>query len=310
MAEQVPENKPGETAVPPRIKLNGNGTSETPPRISLQPKPAGKSDTSRIDLAEARPADPLDLAKRTTARIDAPKPPVRVVSEVERLASAKASTQQFKSATQQVKSATSPISRAAIPDLDAAKKQTARIDLQEVLGSGDEDIFKRRTAVLDPSKIQAAEAAAQPKTIRIKRPDGATGPIKPVSEPMKPAEPVAAEARKSETARIELPADVAEDAAAEAPTRRKTIRIKRPEGGGAPVTVRPMAVSQPATTITRAEPGEMPVIGAEDEEGGALFSVLAIAAMLVACVLIYVLAAQVGTVESLAAPNVPFPGGV
>ncbi|HOW96365.1 MAG TPA: hypothetical protein P5567_10165 [Kiritimatiellia bacterium] len=310
MAEQVPDSKPDEASVPPRIKLNGNGKTEAPPRISLQPKQPGKSETSRIELGEARPADPMELAKKMTARIDAPKPPVRVISEVERLATAKTATQQFKSMTQQVKSATAPISKAAIPDLDAAKKQTARIDLQEVLGSGDEDIFKRRTAILDPSKIQAAEAAAQPKTIRIKRPEGGTGPIKPVSEPMKPAEPVAAEARKSETARIELPADVAEEAAAEAPTRRKTIRIKRPEGGGAPMAIRPMSVSQPATAVTRAEPGELPVIAPAEEGPGAVYSILAIAALLVACVLIYVLAAQVGTVESLTPPHMPFPGGV
>ena len=307
MAEQVPESSSGETPLPPRIKLNGNGKpppAAPPPRITFQSKPAGKSETSRIELSEARGADAAEQAKKTTARIESSAPAVRMVSEVERMAAG------GKIGVEKAKSATAPLPRASIPDLDAAKKQTARIDLQEVLG-GDDDIFKRRTAILDPSKIQAAEAASVPKTIRIKRPDGATGPIKPVSEPMTPSEPVAAEARKSETARIELPPEVAEAAAAEAPTRRKTIRIKRPEGGGIG-TAKPMVVSQPSLTISRAEPSA-PRMGAPaeaEEEAGTLFSVFALAALLVACVLIYVLAAQVGTVDSLAAPHMPFPGGV
>jgi len=313
MAEQVPESSSDETTLPPRIKLNGNGKAMPPPppatggsaptpRITIASKPVGKSETSRIELSEARAANAAEQAKKTTVRIESPAPAVRMVSEVERMAAG------GKIGVEKAKSATAPMPRASIPDLDAAKKQTARIDLQEVLG-GDEDIFKRRTAILDPSKIQAAEAASVPKTIRIKRPDGATGLIKPVSEPMTPSEPVAAEARKSETARIELPPEVAETAAAEAPTRRKTIRIKRPEGGG-PGMARPMVVSQPSLTISRAEPGAPRVGAPAEEEAGTLFSVFALAALLVACVLIYVLAAQVGTVETLAAPHMPFPGGV
>ncbi|MBU1909491.1 MAG: hypothetical protein KJ726_05540 [Verrucomicrobia bacterium] len=252
-------------------------------------------------MSEARPANAADLAKKTTARIESPAPPVRVVSEVERMRAA------AKGPAQKAKSATAPIPKISIPDLDAAKKQTARIDLKEVLG-GDEDIFKRRTAILDPSKIQAAEAAAAPKTIRIKRPEGAaTGLIKPVSEPMTPSEPIAAEARKSETARIELPQEVAEATGAEAPTRRKTIRIKRPEGG--PPTARPLVVSKPSVAVSRAEPGA-PTGAPTEEEAGTVFSIVALAAVLVACVLIYVLAAQVGTLDTLIPPHMPFPGGV
>lgn len=311
MAEDTPEKKPGDAPIPPRIKLNGvappptspvappsatAGSAAPPPTL---PKPGGKSDTSRIELSEARPPS-LDLAKKMTARIEI-VPPIRIMSEVERMAAAKAGSDK-------IKATTAPLGRVVTPEVDASKKQTTRIDLTEVLGGSDEDIFKRRTALLDATKIQAAaEAAAQPKTIRIKRPEGpSTGPIKPVSEPMTPAEPVTAEAKKGETARIELPPSVAEETAAEAPTRRKTIRIKRPEGAEA-AAVRPLVVSQP-TTAAIAAPPTAPKEA--EEEAGAFFSVLALAAVLVACVLVYVLSAQVGTLESLAPPNMPFPGGV
>ena len=300
MAEQVPESGSGGLPLPPRIKLNIFSQSAFRPAAPASSTGA-KSATSRIELAEARAGKAPDQAKKSTTRIETAAPPVRVMSETERVAAAHGMAEKAKRAT-------SAIPKTAIPDLDAGKRQTARIDLQEVLG-GDEDLFKRRTVILDPSKIQAAEAVAAPKTIRIKRPDGGTGPVKPVSEPMVPAEPVTAEARKSETARIELPAEIAEEAAAEAPTRRKTIRIKRPEGGGA-VMARPLVLSQPSVTLSRAEPAALRLGRPEEEVPSTLFAVFALVALLVACVLIYVLATQVGTVESLAAPNMPFPGGV
>ena len=333
MAEERPDSDAGDQQQPPRIKLNGNGNGangHTPPPAKAPPPasaagappvtikiPTGevgkKKETSRIDLAQAQApqAAPalVDIAKKTTARI-APAPgAIKPVSEAERQELFKKSTVRVRVEDAQAKAPPGPAAQATPADVAAAKKQTSRIDLQEVLG-GDEDLFKRRTAMLDPNKFPPTptEAPGAPKTIRIKRPDGAaaTGPVALPAEAPPPAiEPITMEARKSETARIEMP----EGAVEQAPTRRKTIRIKRPDGGG---EGRPLTISAPSPAIARTRPMELEEAGGEAEEEGesALFAVLALAAVLMACVLVYVLAAQVGTVESLAAPNVPFPGGV
>lgn len=322
MAEERPEEKAGEQPQPPRIKLNGSNGSAKPPTTRIPPvaAPAGaaptpikiptgemakKKETSRIELTQARPPA-SEPAKASTVRVDTAPNLIRPLTEAQRQELFKKSTVRVRVEEAQAKAPPGPVVKATPAEGEAAKKQTARIDLNEVLG-GDEDLFKRRTAMLDPAKFPPTptEAPGAPKTIRIKRPEpgAATGPIAAPAEPARPVEPITTAARKSETARIELPEEVAE----QTPTRRKTIRIKRPEGGEA----RPLVVSQPSLTIARAEPTEsLPLIAGEEEESSTLFSVLALAAVLLACVLIYVLAAQVGTVESLAAPNVPWPGGV
>lgn len=300
MADERSEESKKEPAVPPRIKLNGNGTppapqtpppptpeGAAPPRLTVQPKAGGKSDTSRIELSQARPPTPEET-KKATARIAGGTQPIRIMSEVERMAAAKAA--------EKAKSATGPVPQPPPSVIEeASKRQTTRIDLSEILG-GDEDIFKRRTTLLDASQIQAAAAAPQPRTIRIKRPEEApTGPITPPEPPR--VEPIAAEARKAETARLEVPTPPPE----EAPTRKKTIRIKRPEGPE-PSIARP--VSAPSV-IARA-----PAMAPAEEEESTLFSILSLVALLVTCFLIYVLIAQVGTLEMLDPPNLPMFGGV
>jgi len=72
-----------------------------------------------------------------------------------------------------------------------------------------------------------------------------------------------------------------------APTQKKTIKIKRPEG-----------VAQAARTLTIARPEEEPATPAavkaetEAQGPGVVFSIAAVIAAVIVCVLIYVLAVQ------------------
>jgi hypothetical protein len=83
--------------------------------------------------------------------------------------------------------------------------------------------------------------------------------------------------RKSETARIHLPPEVTE----QPPTRRKTIRIKRPEGI---VTSRPLIIGSAKSVAGTSGPTAI----SKEEETGALCSVMALVAILIGIALITV----------------------
>jgi hypothetical protein len=169
---------------------------------------------------------------------------------------------------------------------EAVKKRTARINLDEVIDEND-DIFKRRTALLDADNFSGVtQAPGLPRTVRIKRPE--SPPIDAIKKPLVTDEEkevsLTAEAidpetsKKSETARINLPPEVTE----QPPTRRKTIRIKRPEG---------MMLSKPmiiAGSKAVARPSGPMTLAKEEEEVGAAFSVMTLVAILVGIALITV----------------------
>ena len=155
------------------------------------------------------------------------------------------------------KKATSRIDISAIPG--AGKAQTSRVGLG-AMPPADEDVFKRRTALLDTSKIPLSTApGAQPRTIRIgNRPTVRVGASAPATFSPGRAEE-------------------------EAPTEtggRPTIKLKRP-GGGASITVSggtSSAVSSPE-----------PIFTIQEEEGpGAAWSALSIVSTLVIIGLIVV----------------------
>lgn len=185
---------------------------------------AVKSATSRIDLSKATvPASPVTSGIRIGAN---------------------------------PKKATSRIDINAIPG--AAKAQTSRVGLGP-MPPMDEDIYKRRTALLDTSKIPlSAATGGQPRTIRIgNRP----------------------------TVRVTAggaPAAAPEAAAAEAaPAGRPTIKLKRP-GGGASITISGTTMPAPAATAE-------PVFTLQAEEGpGAAWAAISIVSLLVIIGLIVV----------------------
>lgn len=323
MAENKEQSNGGQ---PPKINLNGkeNGaaTPKAPPparphptsKMKVDPN-AKKKETTRIDLSAAMPI-PKGVApreddelKRSTTRIDwntglipltedqrqeaAKKSTIRIetseitpVAEDDKGEAAKKSTVRVQIDEERVKGDTARLDAKAIAGAEeAAKKRTARIDLNEVLDESD-DIFKRRTALLDASKFSGAtEAPAAPRTIRIKRPDTPPTTVmkqpQPAAEEAEPIEAAAAEVdggKKSETARIDLPPEVSE----QPPTRRKTIRIKRPEGGI--TTSKPLVIGK---TESVGEPVAVTSKPAE-EEAGAAFSAMALVAVLVGIALVTV----------------------
>ena len=154
------------------------------------------------------------------------------------------------------KKATSRIDISAIPG--AGKAQTSHIGLG-AMPPADEDAYKRRTALLNTSKLPlSTAAAAQPRTIRIgNRPTVRVGGSPSTFSPGRP-----------------------EEEAAEAPAGRPTIKLKRP-GGGASITI--SGTTSPA--VSSAEP----MFTIQEEEGpGAAWSAISIVSMLVIIGLIVV----------------------
>jgi hypothetical protein len=263
---------------------------------------AVKRSTIRIEPTSAGytpPTRPQDLAasgRRAPGRTDTSQ--IEPFSEEDKLEAAKKSTVRVQVDEDRAKGDTTRLDT-AMAGRDASKKRTTRINLNEVLEE-EQDIFKRRTALLDASKFASTtEAPGIPRTIRIKRSDAppttalrAQPPVEAAPTPLTAAD--LETSKKSETARIDLPPEVEGE---QPPTRRKTIRIKRPSGG--PAGGRPLIITRAAGAGEAAEQR-----GAEEPEakGGSLFAGVALVAVLIAAVLIYVLAAQT------IAPNMPFPG--
>jgi hypothetical protein len=277
---------PPNGAVPPRLSLKKPGQPLTvpppaAPAAAPAPAPSPKSQTARIPLpaglAEALPGSP----KKKTARISldaavaepGAKPALATsgvgVSKTIRLAPAPVAPSQ----TPAPASISKTISN--IVTSPEAKLITSRIPLEQVMAAGE---------------------SAGPKTIRIRRP-GATlsGPIitttpEPLTEPAPPES--VPEPSKSQTARVELQPDLASDIQQ---TQRKTIKIRRAGGEGAP-TIR---AAPRSLSVTRAAGLDEAAAGLTPEAGvpptprwHVVFPVAAAAALCVLCFMIYVLAAQ------------------
>lgn len=162
------------------------------------------------------------------------------------------------------KKATSRIDITAIPG--AAKAQTSRVGLG-AMPPPDDDVYKRRTTLLDTSKIPLSTSPlVQPRTIRI-----GTRPTVRVTS-------------------AGTPAEAAPETAEPAPTGRPTIKLKRP--GGASITISGGAPAAP--TAGAAEP-VFTIQG--EEEPGAAWAAVSIVAMLV---IVGLVAVQVMTMRGAA----------
>jgi hypothetical protein len=263
------------------INLEKPAAAPPAPAAQQQVENKKKSETTHIDLADAvdptdapdtrilraKPSSPpraqslqeidpdelQEMAKRSTVRINtAITEGVTQPVEEDLKESSMKSTVRVQVDTEARKGDTQRVGPAANKIPEPMKNQTSRIDISTVLDEDEEeDIFKRRTAMLDPSRFTGGDqqqGGAAPRTIRIKRPG--TPPTAPTavlpteSHPaaatnvpptqQMAASPIVDEARKSETSRIDLPPE----AMAKRPqTRRKTLKIKRPDGTSSqPVT--------------------------------------------------------------------------
>lgn len=156
---------------------------------------------------------------------------------------------------------------------DDAKRKTSRISLDSVLPQLD--------------SVAAAGGDSAPKTIKIKRPT--------LSQPVTIRPPASVEApavgdvgAKSRTARVDIPQE--ENAPAEAQqTQKKTIKIRRADGVGADGA----SMSAPRTvSISRNEPEAAGIVSEQVAAPHWSFVVIAAAAVVMMCVMLYVLVSQ------------------
>jgi len=299
---------PADTRKESTLRLNLPGSDI----IETAPPPLARKQTSRIEVPTTIATGTPGVAKKSTARIDlpdtviatpGPKKETKKVQLPDTVIEIPApSTIKKQTAPLTVKKQTARVDLGstviAQPNVQEAKKTTARIELGDAIGIG------------KPAPEPVAPGARTiPRTVRIKQPE-----MPPTVSLKRPPAPVPAgvsvpsgEVRKSETARIELPPETIVEQPA---TRRKTIRIKRPgaEGDEVPATRGPMIIKRAEgetagelpPTLTGARMSRVP----EADEPGGIFTICAIAALLIVSVLIYVLAAQTF------APNLPFLGKV
>jgi cobalamin biosynthesis Mg chelatase CobN len=163
----------------------------------------------------------------------------------------------------------------------------------------------------DEAAEATPSAGAVPKTIRIKRPAAAAPSLratKPSAAATAPGPSAAAAAEeetlpspdiaaeKSKTSRVDLATVVPADSGQA--TQRKTIKIRRPEAGGATHAPRSVAVAR-----IEAEAAQRQI--EEAQPVNVAFPILAAVATVVICVLLYVLMAQ-----SFPTLNWSFPGQV
>jgi len=303
----APPATPGDTRKESTLRLNLPGSEIT----ETAPPPVARKQTSRIEVPTVVAGTP-GVAKKSTARIELPDtvlatpgpkkdtkkvqlPDTVIELPAPALIKKQTTPVMLKKQTTNLDTATTV---AHLPSPQEVKKTTARIELGDAIGIG------------KPAPEPVAPGARTiPRTVRIKQPEmPPTVSLKKPPAPVPTGMPVAAgEVRKTETARIELPPETIVE---QPVTRRKTIRIKRPgaEGDEVPATRPPLVIAREADEA----PGEQPPTltgvrmpkAQEADEPGVIFTILAIAALLLVSTLIYVLAAQTFALD------LPFPGKV
>ncbi len=236
-----------------------------PPKLDLKqavtpPPPAQpKKATTRIDMAAAAMI-PEEKSKTTRINLGAFGPDSGLPKTIKIQRPSEAST--IKLTRPPAAAPAAPQAPTAPPYTQAqAKRQTSRISLQE--------------AFIAPAEGQAPGAApaeapqpAGPKTIRIKRP-GDSGAAAA-------AEAAAAAAPAADTGIESGP-----------PTQRKTIKLRRPGAEGEAARTAATLPKAAADFAAAQAAGEV-----SGDEPGPVFAILSLVAMLVCCVLVYMLAAQ------------------
>jgi hypothetical protein len=259
--------------------------TRVPAAVVPGPTPVSNQETSKIPLEKASPsAEPkkvvqevpvvppaaaavTPMSKAETSRIPLEKAMGVVVAQGAASMAPKISSVQPGAAEVDVKTSSDE------------KRMTSRINLEAALATD-------KTTLGKPGDTG-------PKTIRLKRPgDSATIKAMPRPKLMKTEESAGTPAM-NRTARLDVPdvkaEDSSEDAEESSTTRRKTIRIKRPAQGvqeDSPVVI--------ARAGGAAEAGDMAAMPFSiEDEPHFVFLILAIAAVLVIIVTIYMFAVQV-----------------
>ncbi len=178
------------------------------------------------------------------------------------------------------------------------KRKTSRISLDAVYAP---DTTKQpavgAAAAATPSAPSVEDG--RPKTIRLKRPgDAATiklghAPSAASMTAHEPGPPSEAKTVLSKTSRIDLPGEE-EGEEGDSPTRRKTIKVKRPDGSVAapmPQSSGGLQIRRTAAAAEESAPELFEPIIVEDKPN-VFFHILAIASILVVCVTAYMFMAQ------------------
>ncbi len=275
------EQKPNDDQIPPKLDLSKNGEPDKPgadksETMQIRVPPGSEAPTLKIRPGTKKQGPATQKAKKETSRIpleDATTSP----SEGKGKPSSAPKTIRIKPITK--KKAAVPSPAASEPASLDDKRKTSRISLDAVFSDTDKD--------------EGGEAAPErPKTIRLKRPTEAatikiarrpTPPTAPTPEAVAPSE---AKTVLSKTSRIDNLPEAEEEIT---PTRRKTIRVKRPTS------------SQPVKSLSIKRTDEEEAEGLDfvpeeppppPDEPNFLFPLFAVAAMLIVCVTIYVLCSQ------------------
>lgn len=227
-------------------------TQGLPPKLNLKKSGLVGGETGKIDLPDGQ------APKRETSRIPLDPAGDDTVPTVTIAGMGKAA-----------------VTDAAGADTSAeagdAKRQTSRISLETALASD------------DGAEIRPADGG--PKTIRLKRPSEAAT-VKVSKAPGTQAESFATQA-KSVMSKTAILDDTAPPDAGPTPTRKKTIRVKRPTkaAGLSDVPVKRTGLASEEEALSLGVP-------VAADEPGALFSLCAVAAVIIVGITLYVLCAQ------------------
>jgi hypothetical protein len=249
---------------------------EAHPPSKTPSAPDAKSVTTHIDLTDAAeflqsgslPEGRLSRRKSETARIDLSdtsnlNAEIGAVPEGRKLESPKAETSKV-----DLKDAEELTLEKQI---ETAKKQTMRVILSQTAGMGD---------------IEIPEAGKKPpRTVKIKRDEDPSQAATLVDQPVPTVD-------KGATSRLDLPEGFEKPA-----TQRKTIRIKRPDAaptGAKPARTLKLARSSDEAAATLPESLQEPSVTSysQEREPGAVFAAVALLAVLVTGVLVYLLMTQ------------------
>ncbi len=301
----------------PEPSTPGPGNGEDSPKTAEVKKP-DKSETSRIELSdaespapEARGGEPVSVrevllgetGKLSTARITLQGPAgagaepgdKSATSRIDLDAAEKPSTEEAASIAKD-STVRMDLTGAGAAVHAAQMNRTARIRIEEEPLA---DAPHGATARIEPEGVAVPPEPPKtqtPRTVRLQRPTAM-----PKTVVLRKPGDAAAESGKSTTAKISVPEGAA---AAGASTQRKTIRIKRSDGPSSSSKTLTIARPGAASPSAASEQQLQEILGAVREDAGPAFSVLALVALLVMAVLVYVLAAQT------VAPSLPFPGRV
>ena len=261
-----------------------SGTDPIPPRLTIRNQ--GQNDAAAVNppveaslktpSSPASSQDALTFNKKKTARISLDQVTAEpgasttvagagIASKTIRLAPA---------LTGQVSVAPLPPVGKALTGMlvsDDTKRKTSRISLD---------------SVLPQLEATAAGGDTTPKTIRIKRPTiSAPAGVRPTPVEEAPVAVAPDSGSKSRTSRVDIPDEVIAQEGQQ--TQKKTIKIRRAEGGGADIKMAPRSVS-----ISRSE-ADAPVATSEQvAQPHWSFVLVASAAVVTMCVMLYVLMAQ------------------